>query len=286
LPWTLGVEFAGEIVELGVGVDGLAVGDRVWVLHEIPCLECEHCLAGEDNLCLAAEMWSVQRPGGYAELVVAPARAVFPLPGGVSFDAAAAGQIVFTTAWHMLVSRGHVRPGDTVIVSAAGSGVGHAAIQIAKIAGATVITTAGTDEKLEAARQDGADHLVNYRREDVTAIAREITDGRGVDLVIEHIGGDQFGACLNGLRKGGSLVTCGGHAGEVVPLDIIPIFRNEWRVIGSRTGTTHETRLVMNLIAQGRLRPRIHAALPLAEAVEAQRIIEDREHFGKVILNP
>jgi NADPH:quinone reductase-like Zn-dependent oxidoreductase len=286
LPWTLGVEFAGEISAVGPGVDGLVIGDRVWVLHEIPCLGCEHCLAGEDNLCLAAQMWSVQRPGGYAEFVVAPARAVFRLPDAMSFDAAAAGQIVFTTAWHMLVSRGNVRPGHTVIVSAAGSGVGHAAIQIAKLAGATVITTAGTDEKLEAARQDGADHLVNYHREDITAIARELTDGRGVDLVIEHVGGEQFGACLNALRKGGCLVTCGGHAGEVVPLDIVPVFRNEWRVLGSRTGTTQETRLAMDLIAQGRLRPRIHAALPLAEAADAQRILEDREHFGKVILNP
>lgn len=286
LPWTLGVEFAGAVAEVGADVDGLEIGDRVWVLHEIPCLQCKHCLQGEDNLCLAAEMWSVQRHGGYAELVTAPARAVMRLPDSVSFDAAAAGQIVFTTAWHMLITRGRVRPGDTVIVSAAGSGVGHAAIQIAKLAGATVITTAGADEKLEAARQDGADHLVNYRRDDVTAIALEVTDGRGVDLVIEHVGGEQFGACLNALRKGGSLVTCGGHAGEVVPLDIIPIFRNEWSIVGSRTGTTQETRRVMELIAEGRLRPRIHAALPLSEAAEAHRILEAREHFGKVVLNP
>jgi NADPH:quinone reductase-like Zn-dependent oxidoreductase len=286
LPWTLGVEFAGEIAEVGPDVDGLEVGDRVWVLHEIPCLECDRCLAGEDNLCLAAEMWSVQRPGGYAELVAAPARAVVPLADEVSFDAASAGQIVFTTAWHMLITRGRVSPGDTVLVSAAGSGVGHAAIQIAKLSGATVITTARTDEKLAAAREDGADHLVNYHRDDVTAVARDVTGGRGVDLVIEHVGGEQFGACLNALRRGGSLVTCGGHAGEVVPLDIIPIFRNEWSVVGSRTGTTQETKRVMGLIAESRLRPRIHAALPLSEAAEAQRILEDREHFGKVILNP
>lgn len=286
LPWTLGVEFAGEVAGTGPGVAGLSEGDRVWVLHELPCLECEYCLAGEDNLCLAAQMWSVQRPGGYAEYVVAPTRAVFALADNVSFETAAAGQIVFTTAWHMLVTRGKVQPGEVVIVSAAGSGVGHAAIQIAKLAGATVITTAGSDEKLEAARRDGADHLVNYRRDDVGAIATEVTGGRGVDLVIEHVGGDQFGACLGSLRKGGRLVTCGGHAGEVVSLDIIPIFRNEWQVIGSRTGTTREIRFVMDLIASGRLRPRVHAALPLSEAAEAQRIIEEREHFGKVILTP
>jgi NADPH2:quinone reductase len=231
-------------------------------------------------------MWSVQRPGGYAEYIVAPARAVYPLPASVSYEAAAAGQIVFTTAWHMLVTRGGLEAGETVLVSAAGSGVGHAAIQIAKLAGATVVTTAGSDEKLENARADGADHTINYRHEDVTKRTLDLTSGRGVDLVVEHLGGEQFAACLSALRKGGRLVTCGGHAGEVVPLDIIPFFRNEWQVIGSRTGTTQEVRLVMGLIADGRLHPRIHAVLPLAEAAEAHRILESREHFGKVVLTP
>jgi NADPH:quinone reductase-like Zn-dependent oxidoreductase len=286
LPWILGIEFAGEVAAVGAGVTGFAEGERVWVLHEVPCLRCEHCLAGEDNLCLAAEMWSVQKPGGYAEYAAVPERAVFRLPDSVSFDAAAAGQIVFTTAWHMLVTRGRVRAGETVLVSAAGSGVGHAAVQIAKLAGATVIATAGKDEKLAAARDDGADHTINYTHEDVTARALEATGGRGVDVVVEHVGGDHFGACLAALRKRGRLVTCGGHAGEVVPFDIIPFFRNEWEVIGSRTGTTDEIRLVMGLIADGSLRPRVHAALPLAEAREAHRMLEAREHFGKIVLNP
>ena len=285
LPWTLGVEFAGEIAALGPGVDGFSVRDRIWALHEIPCLECQYCLAGMDNICENACMYSVQVPGAHAELVAAPAAAVFPLPDAVSFDTAAAGQIVFTTAWHMLVNRGEVQPGETVLISAAGSGVGHAAIQIAKLAGATVITTAGSDEKLDAARADGADHVINYRNEDVTERTLALNGGP-VDLVIEHVGGDQFGACLGTLRKNGRLITCGGHAGEVVDLDIIPVFRNEWRVIGSRTGTTAETRLVMDLIGEGKLRPRIHQSLPLAEAAEAMRIIEDREQFGKVIVNP
>jgi NADPH:quinone reductase-like Zn-dependent oxidoreductase len=286
LPWTLGLEFAGDVAAVGRNVDGLREGARVWVLHELHCQRCPRCLDGEDNLCEAAEMWSVQRPGGYAEFVAAPVRAVFPLPDSVSYDAAAAGQIVFTTAWHMLISRGRLRAGETVLVSAAGSGVGHAAVQIAKLAGASLITTAGSDEKLAAAREDGADHVVNYRRESVTEVALELTGGRGVDLVIEHIGGEQFGACLAALRKGGRLVTCGGHAGEVVDFDIIPFFRNEWQVIGSRIGTTKETRLVMDLIAQGALRPRIHAALPLEQAAEAHRMLEEREHFGKIVLNP
>lgn len=286
LPWILGVEFAGEVAAVGKDVEGLREGQRVWVLHEVPCGTCRYCVSGEDNLCQSAEMWSVQHPGGYAELVAAPARAVFPLPDEVSWDQAAAGQIVFTTAWHMLVTRGQVRPGETTLVSAAGSGVGHAAIQVAALAGARVITTAGSDEKLEKARTDGAKETINYAREDVTERALEITGGLGVDLVVEHIGGEQFGACLSALRPGGRLITCGGHAGEVIDFDIIPLFRNEWSVIGSRTGTTEEIKLVMRLIADGSLRPRVHAALPLAEAAEGHRILEEREQSGKVVLNP
>lgn len=286
LPWTLGLEFAGEVAAVGPGVTRLSEGQRVWVLHEIPCFSCPNCRVGEDNLCETPEMYSVQRPGGYAELVTAPEHAVSLLPDSVSFDQAAAGQIVFTTAWHMLVTRGAIRPGETVLVSAAGSGVGHAAIQIAALAGARVITTAGSDEKLEKARADGADEAINYKTADVTGRVLELTDGRGVDLVVEHIGGEQFGAGLSALRRGGRLVTCGGHAGEVVDLDIIPMFRNEWTVMGSRTGTTAEVRLVMDLIAKGSLRPRVHAALPLADAPEGHRIIEEREHSGKVVLNP
>jgi NADPH:quinone reductase-like Zn-dependent oxidoreductase len=286
LPHILGVEFAGDVAALGPGVDGLEEGQPVWVLHEIPCLECEYCLAGLDNLCLRAEMYSVQRPGGYAEYALAPARAVFPLPGPEWQDAAAAGQIVFTTAWHMLMTRARLRAGETVVVSAAGSGVGHAAVQIATLGGATVIATAGSDDKLARSRQDGAAHVVNYGREDVTERVLEVTAGRGADVVVEHVGGDQFGACLNALRKDGRLITCGGHAGEVVDFDIIPLFRNEWSVIGSRTGTIRETRLVIDLIVAGRLTPRIHATLPLGKAAEAQRIVEEREQFGKVLLRP
>jgi NADPH:quinone reductase-like Zn-dependent oxidoreductase len=286
LPHILGVEFAGDVAAVGAGVEEFSEGQSVWVLHEIPCLECEYCLAGMDNLCLRAEMYSVQRPGGYAEYALAPARAVFPLAGPEWHDAAAAGQIVFTTAWHMLMTRAQLRAGETVVASASGSGVGHAAVQIAKLAGATVIATAGSDEKLARSREDGADHVINYGRDDVTAQVLDFTDGRGADIVIEHVGGEQFGACLNALRKNGRLVTCGGHAGEVVDFDLIPLFRNEWSVIGSRTGTVRETELVMNLIAAGKLTPRIHATPPLSEAAEAQRMIEEREHFGKVILRP
>lgn len=286
LPHQLGVELAGEVDAVGPDVDGLAAGDRVWPQHEVQCGTCRYCRAGQTNLCLDARMFSVQYPGGYAEYVVAPARATHLLPYGVSYEQAAAGQVVFTTAWHMLIARGRVQPGEVVVVQAAGSGIGHAAVQIAALAGARVIATAGADHKLERARALGAHETINYSTEPLTERILELTDGAGADLFIEHVGGERFMQSLRALRRDGRLVTCGGHAGETPPIDIIELFRNEWRVIGSRIGTPDEMRLVMGLIGEGRLVPDVHAALPLAEAREAHRIIERREQSGKVILVP
>ena len=286
LPHQLGVEFAGTVEVVGPGVEDLRAGDRVWPQHEVECGACRYCRAGQPNLCEDAKMFSVQYPGGYAEYVVAPASATHVLPDGVSFEQAAAGQVVFTTAWHMLVTRGEVEPGQTVVVQAAGSGIGHAAIQIAALAGARVIATAGADHKLQRARELGATDTINYREDSVADRVLELTDGEGADLFIEHVGGDLFMDSLKALRKDGKLVTCGGHAGETPPIDIIELFRHEWQVIGSRIGTPAEMQLTMRLMGEGRLQPAIHAAIPLAEAAEAHRIIERREQTGKVVLVP
>lgn len=286
LPHQLGVEFAGLVDEVGPGVDTLAVGDRVWARHEIECGKCRYCAAGRPNLCREAQMFSVQLLGGYAERVVAPARATHLLPGGLSFAQAAAGQVVFTTAWHMLVTRGGVQPGQTVVVQAAGSGIGHAAVQIAALAGARVIATAGSDEKLERARALGADETINYREKPIAPRVLELTDGLGADLFIEHVGGDLLMDSLRSLRPGGRLVTCGAHAGETPELDVIELFRNEWEVLGSRIGTPEEMQMAMNLLGEGRLTAAVHAEIPLRDAAEAHRIIERREQIGKVILVP
>ena len=284
LPWTLGVEFAGEVAGWGRGVTGFAEGQRVWVLHELTCLRCEYCLAGKDNLCERPQMWGVDRPGGYAEYVAAPAWAVFPLADNVSFDVAAASQAAWVTAWHMLTTRARVRPGETVLVTAASGGVGLAAVQVAKLAGARVIATAGSDVKRAFAREEGADEVIDHYREDVTARALELTGGRGVDVVIENVGGDLFMACLGALRKDGRLVFCGGHGGAVVPFDLLPAFRAEWQVLGARTGTTQEHRIVMEHVAQGKLLPRVHASVPLEDAREAHRMLEESEQLGRVVL--
>ncbi len=286
LPHQLGVEFAGTVEAAGKGVESLAPGDRVWPQHEVECGACRYCRAGQPNLCLDAKMFSVQYLGGYGEYVVAPARFTHPLPDSVSFEQAAAGQVVFTTAWHMLVARGRVQPGQTVVVQAAGSGIGHAAIQVAALAGARVIATAGADHKLERARDLGAHETINYRELPIAETVLELTAGEGADLFIEHVGGDLFMDSLSALRKDGKLVTCGGHGGETPPIDLVELFRHEWQVIGSRIGTPDEMKLTMRLMGEGRLTPAVHAAIPLAEASEAHRIIERREQTGKVVLVP
>ncbi len=286
LPHQLGVEFAGTVDAVGEGVDHLSLGDSVWPQHEVECLVCRYCRGGQPNLCLDAKMMSVQFLGGYAEQVIAPARATHLLPDGVSAEMAAAGQVVFTTAWHMIVTRARLQPGETVVVQAAGSGIGHAAIQVARLNGARVIATAGADHKLARARELGAHETINYTRDSVAERVLEMTEGAGADVFIEHVGGDLFMDSLKSLRKDGRLVTCGGHAGETPPIDIIELFRNEWQVMGSRIGTPAEMQLTMRLMGEGVLRPDVHAVLPLADAAEAHRIIEGRKQTGKVVLVP
>lgn len=286
LPHQLGVEFAGVVDSVGPGVEGFAPGDRVWPRHEIECGVCDFCRMGKPNICRNPQMFSVQLLGGYAEKVVAPARGTHHMPDDLSFEQAAAGQVAFATAWHMLVTQGQVEPGQTVVVQAAGSGIGHAAVQIAALAGARVITTAGSAEKLAYGRKMGASETINYREEPVRERIMEFTDGRGADLYIEHVGGDLFMESLRSLRPGGRLVTCGGHAGETPPIDIIELFRNEWEVLGSRIGTPAEMELTMDLLAQGRFVAAVHKAIPLADAPEAHQILERREQTGKVILVP
>ena len=286
LPHTLGREIAGEVVALGPGVDSVRVGDRV-LAHIAPaCGRCGACLAGRDNLCQTPNLPGIHRPGGYAELAVVSAWGIEAIPPQLSFQEAAAVPIAFGTAWHMLITRGRLRAGETVLIQAAGSTIGSAAIQVARLAGARVLTTAGSDAKLSKAKALGVHEAINYREEDLVATVRKHTDGRGVDLIFEHIGGEVFTKSLACLVPGGRMAVCGAHAGEVVPLDIIDFFRREIDLLGSFRATSAELRQVFSLVVEGRLRPVIHAAFPLAEAAEAHRVMERREHFGKLLLVP
>ncbi len=285
-PHTLGLEYSGEVAAIRGGDGRIKEGDRVWVFNRLPCGSCEYCLTGRDNLCAQVGTRGHRVPGGYAQLVCLPVSALQPLPDHVGFEDSAAVPIAFGTAWHVLVSRGGLRAGDTVLIQAAGSGIGSAAIQIARHAGATIITTASTDEKLHRAMEMGAHHTINYTREEFPERVRELTDGRGVDLVMEHVGGEVFTKSLECLKKDGTIVTVGGHSGEVVPFDIIPFFRNEYRLLGSSGATRQELMNVMEMVFEGTFRPVISRAWDLSRAAEAHALVDSRDFFGKVVLIP
>jgi len=283
-PHILGREFAGE---LAGNAGDFKEGDRVWVTCRIPCRRCELCLAGRDNLCVKEGYFGLDIPGGYAEYVAVPIANLNALPSHVRFEDAAAAQIAFGTAWHVLINRGSLQAGQTVLIQAAGSGIGSAAVQVAKLAGAAmIIATASSEKKLAQAKALGATHLINYSGGKFADQVMALTGGRGVDVIMEHIGGEVFIESLKCLARGAIIVTVGAHAGEVVQFDIIPFFRRELRLAGSKNASVLELRKVMGLVADGKLKPVIHKALPLAQAAEAHRVVDSRDFFGKVILLP
>jgi NADPH:quinone reductase-like Zn-dependent oxidoreductase len=285
-PHILGREFAGEIAALGSDAGALKEGDRVWVTCRLPCGKCEFCISGRDNLCVQEGYFGLDIPGGYAEFVKVPIANLNALPSHVGFEDAAASQIAFGTAWHVLISRGHLHAGQSVLIQAAGSGIGSAAIQVAKLAGATIFATASSDQKLERAKALGAHHLINYSKDNFAERVMEMTGGKGVDVVMEHIGGEVFTRSLRCLKKNGIIVTVGAHAGEVVQFDIIPFFRGELTLTGSKNAPVTELRAVMDMVAQGKLKAVIHRTFPLAQAAEAHRVVDSRDIFGKVVLVP
>jgi NADPH:quinone reductase-like Zn-dependent oxidoreductase len=285
-PHVLGREFAGEIAALNGDAGNFKEGDRVWITCRVPCRKCELCLAGRDNLCLHEGYFGLDIPGGYAQYVSVPISTLNALPSQVGFADAAASQIAFGTAWHVLITRGSLQAGQTVLIQAAGSGIGSAAIQVATLAGATIFTTASSEEKLQRAKAMGAHHVINYSKENFAERVLALTGGKGVDVIMEHIGGEVFTRSVKCLARGGIMVTVGAHAGEVVQFDIIPFFRGELRLAGSKNASVLELRKVMGLVAQGRLKPVIHKTFPLAEAAEAHRVVDSRDIFGKVVLLP
>ncbi len=284
LPHLLGMEVAGEVAAVGPGASEHRPGQRVLVVRAVTCGSCPACLAGDDNLCPARETFGVQRPGGYAQYLRAPVRNVIALPPALSFEAAAAIQVAFSTAWFMLVERAGLRPGETVLVVAGGSGVGSAAVQIACRAGARVIATAGSPAKRERLLGLGAEAVVDHGHPGWPEEVRRLTGGAGVDLVFEHVGGGLFPGALSALRRGGRLVTCGGHGGEQVSLDLVDLFRRQAAIIGSYSAPTRTVLEVVRHVAAGAFRPVIHATLPLGDAAEAHALLQARAAFGKVVL--
>ncbi len=283
LPHVNGCEVTGTLVEAGAG---LRRGQRVIVFPGFACGECEFCLREERTVCLRYGYLGAHKDGGYAELVKVPAGNVLALPDGLSFEAGAALPLAMLTAWHALVAKAEVRAGQTVLVQAGGSGVGSAAIQIARLAGARVMTTVGSDAKIEFARRLGAEHVVNYRRQDFVEEAKRWTGKRGVDVVVEHIGGETFERSTYALTRLGTLVSIGSHDTHWGRLDLRHVYSKNLRILGTNLGTIPELRALLEHVLAGRLRPVIDRSFPLSEARSAMQHVLDRKNQGKVILFP
>jgi NADPH:quinone reductase-like Zn-dependent oxidoreductase len=283
-PHRLGADIAGEIDALGPGARGAKPGDKVVVAPATSCGTCEACLSGRDNLCRQYAILGEHTQGGYSRHVVVPDVNVLPYPGSLTYPQAAALPLVFLTAWQMLVDRAEVRPGQWVLVQAAGSGVSTAAIQIAKLFGARVIATTSSDAKAEQARALGADHVINYATQDFVAEVKRLTDKRGADIVVDHVGGEVIAKSIVAAASGGCVVTCGATAGFEPKIDLRHIFFRQVRILGSTMGSRGRLFPILAHAREGKLKPVVDRVLPLWEAREGHRVLEAREAFGKVVL--
>ncbi|RMH08738.1 MAG: alcohol dehydrogenase [Nitrospirae bacterium] len=287
LPHISGSDVSGVIEEVGEACeDGLVPGQAVFVAPGLSCWRCEACLAGQETYCDKYRILGAQIDGGYAEFVKVPAINVLPLPAGLTFEQAAAFPLVSLTAWHMVMTLAQVKPGESVLVLGAGSGVGSMAIQIANLVGARVFTTVGDQEKAAKAQMLGAIAVLNHSHDDLIHGLKEFTNGRGVDVVIEHIGQAVWSQCIRALAKGGRLVTCGATTGSDLTLDARYLFSRQLKIMGSYMGTRSELLAVTRLIGAGKLRPVIDAVFPLSRAREAQERLLSRKVFGKVLVIP
>jgi NADPH:quinone reductase-like Zn-dependent oxidoreductase len=286
MPHILGNDVVGVVAAVGEVVRHVKPGDRVLVNPTLSCGVCPACLAGDDHLCRHHDVLGRRRNGGYAGKVAVPGVNCLPYPENLKWEEAAAVPLVFLTAWHMLVGLAKLRPGEDCLVIGAGSGVGSAAIQIARLLGARVIATAGNDAKLERARALGAHEVINHATRDLAADARALTGGKGVEVAFEHVGGDVLAGAVGALARCGRLVTCGATAGGRVTLDANIIFGRHLTIMGSWMGRRSELAEVLRFIRDGRLRPVVDSVFPLAEARRAHERIEARQHFGKLVLVP
>lgn len=285
-PHILGSDIAGDVVEIGENVRNVAVGNRVVLYPCITCGKCRDCLNGDENMCEFQAILGFQTNGGYAEYVKVPAKNVNPISSALAYAPAAAIPTAYLTAWHMLISRAQIRPGESILILSAGSGVGSAALQISKLCGATVLATASTNEKLERARRMGADFTINYTQTDFSKAARAATDNRGVDIVFEHVGSATWEESVASLAKNGRLVTCGVTTGNIAPINIRKVYQKQLTILGSALGSTSELRTIIRLAEGGKLSPIVDRVLPLQAAAEAHRILENRANFGKICLCP
>lgn len=285
LPHVMGGDIAGVVEAYGPGCRGeLPVGTEVLLYYVIACGHCEPCLQGQPNTCLSYGYLGAKYPGGYADHVVVPEGNLVQVPPSVDLVTAASFPLGYCTTWHQLFSRGQLKAGEWLLVMAGGSGIGSAAIQMGRLAGAHIIASAGSAEKCEKSLALGADHAIDYNAQDLLTEVRRITGKRGVDIVFEHIGGPMFEDVVKCVTRNGRIVTCGGTAGYQVSFNIAHIFHKQISIIGSNSGTKWELQRMLPYLADGRLAPVVDSVFPLEDAVKAHHHLESRSAFGKVVL--
>ncbi len=284
-PHILGGDAAGEVVEIGGEVRGREVGQRVLVNPRMTCNQCRWCASGEDEFCENSGMLGSSRRGSYAEYVGVPATSAVPIPNGLSFEEAATLPTVYLPCWSILVRRGALKSWETALILSASAGVGTAGIQVAKnVLGATVITTTSTDEKAAQASELGADHVINYSSEDIAERVREITGGRGVDVVLDHVGADFWPAATRSLAMGGRYGICGVTTGYRAELQMGAMFTRYQTVFGVFMGRKEDMRQIVQMAGSGKIRGIIHQTFPLEEATKAHDVMESLNFFGKLVL--
>lgn len=279
-----GSDIAGTVHSLGPGATGVQPGDEVVVFPSIAQRLSRERLTGYDVLCEDFGIIGAHRNGGCAEFVTVPVENLVPKPPPVKWEAAASVPITFVTAWHMLIARAQVQPGETVLIQSAGSGVSAAAIQIAKLVGARVIATTGSEAKMERAQKLGVDAVLNYRTDDVPTRVRELTGGRGAGVVLDHMGAATFGANMASLARGGRLVLCGTTGGAETSVNLGQVYYQAQSVLGSTLGTRPEMATILDLVAQGKLTPVIDRTFPLEQIRQAHEYMESPDRFGKVVM--
>jgi alcohol dehydrogenase len=285
LPLVVGAEAAGEIAAVGADVTGVKPGDAVAMYGALTCGECKACREGRDNLCEnVGGIMGFHVDGFSRELVNLPARLTIPVPSGVALSDAACAPIAFATVQHMLFDNAKLEPGETILVHAGGSGIGTAAIQMAKAIGCTVITTVGDDDKGLKAKALGADYVINYRNERFEGVVRKLTAKKGVDVVFEHVGADTFNGSLLSLKRGGRLVTCGATSGPTASLNLMQLFQQQYRIFGSFGASMRNIRDALAKMQAG-MRPIIDTQVDLADFARGLERLESRKVFGKIVVN-
>jgi NADPH:quinone reductase-like Zn-dependent oxidoreductase len=283
LPHISGSDIAGVIVD--PGTSRLAAGTRVMLQPGLRCGRCARCAAGRDNQCVEYDVLGLRSDGGYAELISIPVENLIPIPDHVDDVTAAAFPLTFLTAWHMLVTRAGIARGDVVLVLAGGSGVGQAAIQLARHFGARVFATSAPS-KADRTRALGAEDVFDHYGGDFSKEIRRVTDGRGADVVVEHVGEATWDRSVRSLATGGRLVTCGATTGAAAKIDLRHLFARQLSLLGSYMGRFAELEAAAPLLFTGAVKPVIDDVLPLDRAADAQRRLEDKEQFGKIVLVP